>query len=104
MLTAFEGICFFVVGSSCIRDIYHPALRASALAWFFFGTLVGPAFGPFVGGILITYYPWRSIFWLQTAVTGFGTLLILVFLPETIEHKLADDLEGLPRKAKARQL
>lgn len=104
MLTAFEGICFFVVGSSCIRDIYHPTQRARALAWFFFGTLVGPAFGPFVGGIIVTYYPWRSIFWLQTAVTGFGTLLIVAFLPETIEHKLADDLQGLPRTAKAKQL
>lgn len=45
ILTAFEGTAFLIVGSSCIGDIYRPTERATAMGWFFSGTLVGPAFG-----------------------------------------------------------
>ena len=48
-LTGFQGTSFLVVGSSAIGDIYEPRARATALSWFLSGTLVGPAFGPFIG-------------------------------------------------------
>lgn len=48
MLTAFQGTSFLIVGTSCLGDIYTPTARATALGWFLSGTLVGPAFGPFV--------------------------------------------------------
>jgi MFS family permease len=38
-----------VVGSSALGDIYEPRARATALGWFLSGTLIGPAFGPFIG-------------------------------------------------------
>lgn len=39
-------------------DIYRPTERATALGWFLSGTLIGPAFGPFLGGIIVTYTTW----------------------------------------------
>lgn len=48
-LSAFPGTSFLVVGSSSIGDVYEPTKRATALAWFLSGTVVGPAFGPFLG-------------------------------------------------------
>jgi MFS family permease len=48
-LTAFQGTSFLVVGSASISDIYTPTERATALAWFLSGTLIGPALGPFLG-------------------------------------------------------
>lgn len=48
-LTAFQGTSFLIIGASCIGDIYRPVDRATALSWFLSGTLIGPAFGPFIG-------------------------------------------------------
>lgn len=68
------------------------------------GTLIGPAFGPFLGGIIVTYSSWRTIFWLQSALTGTGALMTYFLVPETIHHKKLDDLIGLSRKQKTRAI
>ncbi|KAF2837128.1 MFS general substrate transporter [Patellaria atrata CBS 101060] len=104
MLTAWQGTSFLILGSSCIGDIFKPTERATALGWFLSGTLIGPAFGPFVGGIIVTFKTWRDIFWLQTALGGFGTLLVVFLLPETIHYRRAEELEDLSRKEKSRKL
>jgi MFS family permease len=95
VLTAFQGTCFLIVGASCIGDIYEPTERATALGWFLCGTLIGPAFGPFVGGIIVTFRSWRYIFWLQSALSGTAILLVLVLLPETIHAKRSTELQSL---------
>ncbi|KAH6610781.1 hypothetical protein Trco_000801 [Trichoderma cornu-damae] len=93
-LSAFEGTAFILLGASCLGDIYRPTERATALGWFMSGTLIGPALGPFIGGILVTYATWRSIFWLQTALAGTGVVGVFFLVPETIHRKAIADLEG----------
>ncbi|KAJ4302283.1 hypothetical protein N0V88_002426 [Collariella sp. IMI 366227] len=101
ILTAFEGTAFILVGSACIADIYHPTKRATALGWFLSGTLIGPAFGPFIGGIIVSHTSWRAIFWLQTALSFLAAVFPFTpFLPETIHHRKADDLEGYSPRQK----
>ncbi|KAL2178011.1 major facilitator superfamily domain-containing protein [Thermothelomyces heterothallicus CBS 202.75] len=101
VLTAFEGTAFILVGSACIGDIYRPTERATALGWFMSGTLIGPALGPFIGGIIVTYASWRVIFWLQTGLSGLAALFTLTpLLPETIHHRKVDDLEGYSPRQK----
>lgn len=56
ILTAFQGTSFLVVGSSALGDVYEPRARATALGWFLSGTLIGPAFGPFIG-VRLLYKP-----------------------------------------------
>lgn len=97
MLTAFEGTAFLIIGSACISDIYTPTERGSALSAFLSGTVIGPTLGPFIGGIIVTYRSWRDIFWLQTALGGLATLLVVLFLPETIAKKRSEELKELPR-------
>ncbi|KAH8820893.1 major facilitator superfamily domain-containing protein [Xylogone sp. PMI_703] len=104
MLTAFEGTSFLNIGASCIGDIYRPTERGTAMGWFFSGTLIGPAFGPFLGGIIVTYTSWRVIFYVQTGLAGVALIGSYFLLPETIHHKKADDLVGLSRKRKAKVL
>ncbi|EEA27224.1 hypothetical protein TMatcc_004496 [Talaromyces marneffei ATCC 18224] len=94
-LTAFQGTSFLVVGSASISDIYTPTERATALAWFLSGTLIGPAIGPFLGGVIVTFCSWRVIFWLQTALGGCTFILVALFIPETIPHKTISDLVDL---------
>ena len=104
MLTAFQGTCFLIVGASVIGDIYRPIERGTAYGWFLSGTLIGPALGPFIGGIIVTYASWRDIFWLQTALAGISSLSIILLVPETIHRKRSDELQGLSRKEKSRKL
>ncbi|KAJ6167076.1 hypothetical protein N7470_002523 [Penicillium chermesinum] len=85
-LSGFQGTSFLVTGSSAIGDIYEPRARATALGWFLSGTLVGPAFGPFIGGVIVNFCSWRDVFWLQTALGGVGTCLVFFFFPETYPY------------------
>ncbi|OAP59372.1 hypothetical protein AYL99_06670 [Fonsecaea erecta] len=98
MLTAYQGTSFLIVGNSCLGDIYTPTARATALGWFLSGTLIGPAFGPFIGGIIVTFRSWRDIFWLQSALGGLAAVLVILLLPETIPEKKIHDLRELSRK------
>ncbi|KAH4972152.1 hypothetical protein HBI70_036910 [Parastagonospora nodorum] len=104
ILTAFQGTAFLVIGSAVIGDIYKPTERSTALGWFLSGTLIGPALGPFIGGIIVTFRSWRDIFWLQTALAGAATAFCFFLQPETIHKKRATELEGLPRTQKAKKM
>ncbi|KAL7957037.1 MFS general substrate transporter [Trichoderma compactum] len=103
-LSAFEGTAFILLGAACIGDIYRPTERATALGWFMSGTLIGPALGPCIGGILVTYTTWRSIFWLQTALAGTGALGVFFLVPETIHRKAIDDLQDRSGKERVKAI
>lgn len=89
------------IGASCIGDIYRPTERATAMGWFLSGTLIGPALGPFIGGIIVTFRSWRVIFYFQTALAGAAFVGSYFLLPETAHRMKSDDLVGLPLKRKA---
>ncbi|KAK6584036.1 hypothetical protein PZA11_003766 [Diplocarpon coronariae] len=104
ILTAFQGTSFLNVGASCIGDIYRPTERATAMGWFLSGIHAGPAFGPFIGGIIVTFKSWRVIFYLQTALAAVALTGAYFLLPETAHHMKVDDLVGLPLRARAKVL
>lgn len=52
----------------------------------------------------MTYRSWRVIFWLQTALGGLATLLVIFYLPETIPAKKIEELKELPRVERARRI
>ncbi|KAI5922062.1 major facilitator superfamily domain-containing protein [Camillea tinctor] len=104
ILTAFEGTSFILVGAAVISDIYRPIERGTATGWFMSGTLIGPAFGPFLGGIIVTYTSWRVIFWLQAGLAFLAATGSYFLLPETIYHKKLDDLVGYSGREKGKVL
>ncbi|KZL68160.1 major facilitator superfamily transporter [Colletotrichum tofieldiae] len=104
VLSAFTGTAYLVLGSSCISDIYKPTERGTALAWFLNGTLIGQAFGPFIGGVIVTFHSWRALFWFQSALGGLTAILAVLFLPETSHRRRADELEGLHLKSQVAQV
>lgn len=71
------------------------------MGWFLTGTLVGPAFGPFLGGIIVTYSSWRSIFWLQTGLAAAGVLGVYLIVPETAHQLKINDLKTLSGRKRA---
>ncbi|CAH0056989.1 unnamed protein product [Clonostachys solani] len=97
ILSGFQGTSFILAGSAVIGDIYRPTERATAQGWFLSGTQIGPALGPCISGIIVTYTSWRVIFWLQTAMSAVATVGTFVWLPETIHRKGIEDAKGLSR-------
>ena len=87
-----------------IGDIYKPIERGTAYGFFLSGTLIGPALGPLIAGIIVTYVSWRNIFWLQTALAGVASIAVFFLIPETIHRARKEDLVGLSRSEKARKL
>ncbi|KAK7230014.1 hypothetical protein V2G26_002184 [Clonostachys chloroleuca] len=85
-LTACQVAALLIVGPTLISDIYHPVERGTSLSWFALGTMFGPAFGPLLGGIVVTYSPWRTIFWVQTALAALALLQAIYTLHETLQH------------------
>lgn len=104
LLTAFQGTAFLICGGTVIGDIYRPVERGTAYGFFLSGTLIGPALGPFIAGIIVTYRSWRDIFWLQTALAGAASLAVFFLIPETIHRAKKEDLVGLSSKQKAKKL
>lgn len=73
-----------VVSRAVIRDMFppHEAQRVMSHVTLFFG--LAPAIAPLVGGVLVTYVDWRSIFWFLALV---GVVLWVAnarLLPETL--------------------
>jgi DHA1 family bicyclomycin/chloramphenicol resistance-like MFS transporter len=79
-----------------VRDVFegHAAQRTMSHVSMIFG--VAPALAPIVGGWLLGWSHWRSIFWF---LAGFGFLLLVVsavFLPETHPARLRTPFRPVP--------
>ncbi|KAL5342489.1 major facilitator superfamily domain-containing protein [Aspergillus crustosus] len=102
MATAFVGTAILVIGPAVIRDLYRPLERATAIAWFYTGSLVGPAIGPLIAGAIVTYTTWRVIFWFQTGLAAISLIGIFFLLPETLSETAPHPLKGLSRGQKVK--
>ncbi|KAG7693506.1 hypothetical protein KL929_000516 [Ogataea haglerorum] len=91
-MNAFFGTCCFSVGGSIIGDIKVPKERGRAMSWVLMGTQLGPAFGPVLGGIIITYTHWRVIFYVVTGLGVINLLMIIFFLKETSRMVISKEI------------
>jgi EmrB/QacA subfamily drug resistance transporter len=54
-----------------------------AIAWLSMPALMGPVFGPPLGGFITTYFHWRWIFWINIPVGVLGFVLATLYVPAT---------------------
>jgi len=66
-----------------VADIATSAERGRYIGWASCGLLMGPSFGPLLGGVLAQYLGWRSIFWFLAIFAGTFLVLFAILLPET---------------------
>ncbi|KAJ6086406.1 hypothetical protein N7467_005320 [Penicillium canescens] len=88
VLGGFTGTFFMVAGQTIIADIFEPTVRGTAVGCFMVGSASGPAIGPCIGGIIVTFAQWRIIYWLQFAMTLLGLILSLLFVPSIQEKNM----------------
>ncbi|KAH8901638.1 putative MFS transporter [Thozetella sp. PMI_491] len=82
IISAFTGTYFMVAGQTIIADIFEPIVRGFAVGCMQVGSVAGAGIGPCVGGIIVTFSTWRSIYWLQVAMAGLGFVLSILFIPD----------------------
>ncbi|OQD67368.1 hypothetical protein PENDEC_c037G01900 [Penicillium decumbens] len=101
LLSGFTGTFFMVAGQTIISDIFEPVVRGTAVGFFMVGSVSGPAIGPCIGGIIVTFSQWRIIYWLQFGMTALGLVLSLLFVP-TINNK--DEIEAATQPRSVRSV
>lgn len=72
------------LGAGVIADIAAPHERGGYLGIFGVGPLTGPTLGPVIGGALAQNLGWRSIFWFLAIFAGLFSVVLVLFLPETL--------------------
>ncbi|KAL5338846.1 major facilitator superfamily domain-containing protein [Aspergillus crustosus] len=101
VLGGLTGTGFMVAGQTVLADIFEPRVSGTAVGFFMLGTVTGPAIGPCIGGVIVTFSSWRNIYWLQTAMAGLGLILSLLFVPEIQMEGSNSELEKEPNTKKA---
>ncbi|EOA88754.1 uncharacterized protein SETTUDRAFT_159944 [Exserohilum turcica Et28A] len=83
MLQAVGGTAAIALSMAVVADISTSANRGTYMGYAQAGILVGPAFGPTIGGLLDRYLGWRAIFWFQCIFSGVLLIIFIFFFPET---------------------
>ncbi|GER87706.1 putative MFS-type transporter YhcA [Dictyobacter vulcani] len=73
---------------------FPPEERGTAMGFLGIPILLAPAFGPTLGGYLVTYADWQLIFYINLPIGILGTLLGFFFLRESQAHRVNFDLMG----------
>ncbi|KAL7948787.1 major facilitator superfamily domain-containing protein [Trichoderma barbatum] len=73
-----------------VADVITSAERGQYVGFTVVPTVLAPALGPIIGGVLSQTLGWRAIFWFLTIFAGVTLFLIFMFLPETCRHIVGD--------------
>ncbi|KAL4940593.1 hypothetical protein BDV06DRAFT_196341 [Aspergillus oleicola] len=71
------------LSAGVVSDIAIAAERGSYMGFVTAGSLLGPAMGPVIGGLLSQFLGWRSVFWFLTIFAGAFMIPFVLFFPET---------------------
>jgi DHA2 family multidrug resistance protein len=69
-------------------ETFPPHEQGLAQAVFGIGVIVGPTFGPTLGGYLTDTLGWRWVFFINVPVGIIGLLMAIVFLPPSLPRRL----------------
>lgn len=93
----FQGIAGAFIGplaQTLILDVNKPSDHPRALSIFTTGIMVGPIFGPILGGFLTEHLNWRWVFYINVPIGIASLLLLSAFLPEKKRVRREFDSRG----------
>jgi len=80
VIQAVGGGAITPTGMAMITETFEPHERGKALGFWGMGAVMGPAFGPTVGGYLTKFFGWPSIFLVNLPIGVLGIYLALRIL------------------------
>jgi DHA2 family multidrug resistance protein len=94
VIQAIGGGAITPTGMAMITEAFEPHERGKALGFWGMGAVMGPAFGPTVGGYLTKFFGWPSIFLVNLPIGLIGIFFALKILkadkPAHTEHRPFD--------------
>lgn len=82
-----QGLCVGIVivpGYAAIHELFEHVAAIRTIAWMNSISVLAPAAGPFLGGLMLLVGTWRSIFALLAILATVLTFLIYKVMPETL--------------------
>ncbi len=95
VLQAIGGGAIIPTGMAMISDVFEPRERGRALGFWGLGAVMGPAFGPTIGGYLTKHFGWPSIFLVNLPIGIMAVLLaIRILKPDRPHHSAHRKFDG----------
>ncbi len=86
IIQALGGGAVTPTAMAMISDAFEPRERGKAIGYWGIGVIVGPAFGPTLGGFLTKNFGWRSIFLVNLPIGIIGFFLAMSLLKADKPH------------------
>lgn len=94
VIQAIGGGAITPTGMAMITETFEPHERGRALGFWGMGAVMGPAFGPTIGGYLTKYFGWPSIFLVNLPIGLLGIYFAMKLLrpdrPHAHNHRAFD--------------
>ena len=96
MLQGCTGALLMPVGRLVLLRSVPKSELVSAMAFLTLPALLGPILGPPIGGLIVTFWSWRWVFFINVPMGVLGVLLATLYMPEVREETRQPlDLRGL---------
>lgn len=83
VLQAVGAVLILALGAAILVEAFPPNQRGKALGWIGTTVSLGIISGPVLGGLLISSFNWRAIFFINIPVGIVSTILALRYVPNT---------------------
>jgi len=83
VLQALGSVLILALGAAILVEAFPPNERGKALGWIGTTVSLGIISGPVIGGLLISSFSWRAIFFVNIPVGAVGAYLALRHVPNT---------------------
>ena len=84
LIQGLAGASGSVLGRAVIRDVYHGPELTKAMSLLMLVLTAAPMAAPLIGAAVLEIWDWRAIFWTLSAYACLWSLLIFIFIPETL--------------------
>lgn len=78
------------LSTAIVADVITSAERGTYMGFTQIGSILGPAIGPVLGGVISQYTDWHYIFWLLAVIACVVFVPLLILLPETCRRMVGD--------------
>ncbi len=92
------GGALIPVSQAILRETFPPEEQGMAMGLYGFGVVLGPAFGPTLGGWLTDHYSWPWIFYINVPIGVINVLMVMRYIKDPaflVREKGKIDLLGL---------
>ncbi|NVK18860.1 MAG: Bcr/CflA family multidrug efflux MFS transporter [Methylocystaceae bacterium] len=84
LIQGLAGASGSVLGRAVIRDVYQGPELTRALSMLMLVLTAAPMAAPLIGAQVLDLWDWRAIFWTLSAYACLWSILIFIFVPETL--------------------